>query len=104
VKSLVTNHYICKCKNKIRKLTIWVPNLCNEFHFRRPEGIIFWESEMSLKNTTFTEKNKRKTKFMHLSYSLQVTQTHKRVRKIKQQKGRQKISFLNTNMQFNIPL
>ena len=29
------------------KLTIWMPDFCNEFHFRRPKGIIFWESEMS---------------------------------------------------------
>lgn len=70
VKFLVINYYICKCKNKIRKFIIWVLNFCNEFYFRRSEGIIFWESEMSFKNIIFIEKNKRKIKFMYLSYFL----------------------------------
>lgn len=60
----MTGHHISKCK-KLDKLTIWVPDLCNEFHFRRPEGIIFWESEMSLKNTTFT--GRKKNKFLPVS-------------------------------------
>ena len=36
-------------------INIWMLDFGNEFHFRRPKGIIFWESETSSKNTTFVK-------------------------------------------------
>lgn len=35
-------------------LTIWVPYLCDEFHFGRPERIVFGKREMSFKHSTLT--------------------------------------------------
>lgn len=54
------------CKENFRngleeksQLTIWVPNICNKFHFRRPERVIFGKRQMSFKHTTFTVKRQR---------------------------------------------
>lgn len=46
--------------------TIRVPNICDKFHFRWPERVVFGKCQMSFKHTTFTvnsKKNKQKTNY-----------------------------------------
>ncbi len=38
--------------------TIRVPNICDKFHFRWPERVVFGKCQMSFKHTTFTVNKK----------------------------------------------
>lgn len=40
--------------------TIRVPNICDKFHFRWPERVVFWKCQMSFKNATFTVNKKNR--------------------------------------------
>lgn len=40
--------------------TIRVPNICDKFHFRWPERVVFGKCQMSFKHTTFTVNKKKR--------------------------------------------
>lgn len=55
--------------------TIWVPDICDKFHFRWPERVIFGKCQMSFKHTTFTVNKKTEKNLFKVSRSTKGTKS-----------------------------